>query len=82
MHLFLGFAEFIVNYSRNLIKALDTTRIYRTILAIDEELLRLAHPNRDIIQHQRTQRILALFSGGMVAYFVFMAVFDYLVFRE
>lgn len=82
LQIMLGLVIFNVCYILNFLKAKQMSRIAMALFNVDVELGKLAAPCKDLVDHKKGQRHKWIFIVVCVAFFVFMVVFDCLVFRE
>lgn len=82
LQIMLGLVIFNVCYILNFLKAKQMSRIGMALFNVDVELMRLAAPCKDLVDHKKGQRHKWIFILMCVAFFAFMVVFDCLVFRE
>ena len=52
------------------------------LFQIDKELMVLAHPCKELIDYKRERKYRWLYVFGVVTFYLFMVIFDLLVFGE
>lgn len=82
LQILLGLFIFNVCFILNFAKAKRTSRIGLAMSQVDEDLLKLAAPCRNLIDYKRSLRIKWTVLSLGVSFFTFMTIFDFFVFKE
>ena len=69
-------------YIWNFAKAKAMSRMGEALFQIDKELMVLAHPCKELIDYKRERMYRWLYVFGVVTFYLFMVIFDLLVFGE
>lgn len=82
IQIIMGVVIFNVLHIWNFVKARGIAKTGMALSRVDEELLKIVAPCKDIMNYNRTLRLKWLFFITCIAYFISMTVFDYFVFGE
>lgn len=82
LQIILGVVIFNVCYIWNFAKAKHMSKTGMALARVDEELIKLAFPCKDFMDYKKMLTLKWVFFFACVIYFVFMTIFDYIVFQE